>query len=603
MVTPPYFLDHPTPTSPTDLLTGEFLRIAERLSRCRGFVGWSVDTCADILAVGMGYPDAATLKDHAASGKSSDAPLPDLERCLMEGIAWRIYLAGLSSLGDAMDAIVGIWPASTLSVRTRYDRYGFLNEPGKHFFTMAAWSDHLVWSFNAMPPRPLQAVLDADGLLFLRGRFEYLQDLVAAFWTEAVDLSIAQLQEEIVSSSRLPLVEAIKQSPTYAAPPGLRLISYFDKQGDLVGHGFFFPETNAYLKHIYPPDGEALLTAAVALWHREVPPSGMVTVPPLVFCGEDFCSPWQLQPVEREPSRIDVMEQADIEIAGREPLPVVDGQVACGVDFLFGHEHYTRRPNAFAPDEFEGLLGLHLPQKEEFSSDFDWLLPVVPYALDEQTLWTLRQVNGGLTKLCEREGAWLAKRSNQAELSTLLSQTARFAHPVFAQASERQCQGTMGMVAAFDVPDGGERVATLYPELSGLSVNCLGDYALDYYGKNGIRHHGQPDQREPAFIAYACLRNLGLDPLWTFRSGQEWIAFFCLIRSTLGKEGCIDADRIDAIGELARTLMQKTGALFSLFENLDQGLSITRLRPYQKSNPDWIEVSATLQDHDAVVHE
>lgn len=599
MITAPIFLEHPTPTSPTDLLTGEFFRVSTQLSRCRGFSGRTLEACADILAVGMGYPDAITLQAQAGSGQNLDKPLPDQERCLMEGIAWRIYLAGSVSLGDAVDAMHALWPACTLSVRARYDRYGHLVESGKHNFNLASWSDHLAWSFDGIPPRELEAVLRADGQLFQKGRFEYLQDLVSAFWTEATDISIGQLQDEIVRSSWLPLAEAIKQSPTYAAPPGLRLVSYFDQQGELVGHGFFFPETKAYLKQVYPPDGEQLLVAAAALWQREDPPPGMAVLPAVIFCDEDFCSPWQLPEVTAELSAADLAERADLEMEGGHPLPVIGGTVSCGVDFQFGHEHYTRFPNASSPETFEGLLGLHLPEQEEVSLDFNWLLPVVPYALDEKTLWTLRRVSDGLMALRERESVWLAKRENETQLVSLLSQTARFARPIFSQSSERQCQGTMGMVAALDMPEGGERIAALYPELNGVGLDRLGDYALDYYGKNGIRHDGKPDQREPEFMAYACLRNLGLDPLWAFRSYQEWMGIFCLVRSAIGNVERVDAQRIDAIGNQARALMQKCADLFSLLDGLDRSLSVTRLRPYQRGNPEWIEVAATLRDHDA----
>ncbi|MDH0342101.1 hypothetical protein [Chromobacterium haemolyticum] len=556
-----------------------------------------MDECADILAAGMGYADASALQEQAKSGKTLDRPLPDQERCLVEGMAWRIYLAGAALFGDALDALDMLWPACRMSVRASYDAYGHLIAPGKNVFNIAGWSNRFAWSFDNVPPPHLKAVLRADGQLFLRERFEYLQDLVQAFWTEATDLSLKELQDEIVRSSWLSLDDAFRRYPTRAAPPGLWPISYYDSLGELVGHGFFFPETQAYLKQIYPPDGEKLLDALKALWRREAPPAGLPSLPPVIFADEDFASPWQTWPVSQEPMPA---ELADVEIAGRQPLQVVDRVLACGVDFSLGSEQYTRRPNTFSPEEFEGLLGLHLPQEEETSSDFDWLLPVVPYALDESTLWTIRRVLDGLTVLSEAESAWLAKHRNQARLSELLSTMARFARPIIAEAAEHARQGAHGMVAAFDAPEGGKRVAALYPELRGLSLDRLGDYALDYYDKNGIRHDGHPKQREPEFMAYACLRNLGLDPIWAFRRGREWLGLFCLVRSELSKVDVIDEPCVEAIGAQARTLVTKTAQLLVMLEELDQGLGTTRLRPYPRGNTDWIEVAATMSNHDRV---
>ena len=183
-------------------------------------------------------------------------------------------------------------------------------------------------------------------------------------------------------------------------------------------------------------------------------------------------------------------------------------------------------------------MGLQLPSVLEarlkLQGECDWMEEKVPYAFDQHTFETALRLAVAITDLAESERRWLKQDHAALEtLNTLLALSALNAIPVASQ--EAQFAMEDPWVRSIDAPDAAREMIQTYPELSCLSPQILGDYGLAFYGKDGLRHDHKHRERDPEFMVYSVLRNLGTDP--KIQTHTDIIALFRLVRlHSQGKE-------------------------------------------------------------------
>jgi hypothetical protein len=105
----------------------------------------------------------------------------------------------------------------------------------------------------------------------------------------------------------------------------------------------------------------------------------------------------------------------------------------------------------------------------------------------------------------------------------------------------------------------------------------LGDYGLAFYGKNGLRNSRKHLHRDPEFMVYCVLRNLGSAP--RIQTHTDIVALFRLVRlHTHRKEAMwLDSTQRDTLSNQTRDLCTQFLSLESMFNDLDNSLSSSRL--------------------------
>ena len=161
-------------------------------------------------------------------------------------------------------------------------------------------------------------------------------------------------------------------------------------------------------------------------------------------------------------------------------------------------------------------------------------------------------------------------------MSRLLKLSATMANPVPA----RDAESTMAdpFVQACDVREAGEEIPRIYPELAPLPEEMRGEYAIAFYGKNGVRHDRRHLRRDEEFMLYAIVRNLGADPNTFFRGTIA--ALFNLVRQAtegVGESAWTDPVLRAKLSDQTRHLSAKIRVMDDLFDNLDHSLSASRL--------------------------
>ncbi len=147
---------------------------------------------------------------------------------------------------------------------------------------------------------------------------------------------------------------------------------------------------------------------------------------------------------------------------------------------------------------------------EAEGNDAAWLRSKVPFALDLESYETGCRLWAAIDQLTALESAWLDECEPDAEISWILKQSCASATPVVASASQGWFYDEY--VRVREMPEAGEEMQAAYPEMRSLSKLVRGEYALAFYGKNGLRHGRKHLRRELHFMAYCVLRNMGLDP-------------------------------------------------------------------------------------------
>lgn len=558
------------------------------LKRMPGFVGMDDEKLQSIVAFGLGYK---SFMDLTKSVQDVIVPslLPESEFELEHGIVWRMYRSGQVSICDAFAAVARTWKATRMSVIDEYGAFGLR----KGLTSTSADYVPKIHDFGLRSHSLHRLALRTDGMLYIRDRAEQATHIAERYWSEESGITLQELSDHIEQSSWLPLEEALKLNQTM--PPGLKAVTYYDMLGNIVGHGFYSPESDAYLTSIFPPDGALFLAACIALWYRRpVSAPHVADIPSVVFVDE-YDNPWAIR-YEYELQPEVALEMMDVEEPGRQALCTRNGEIWCGAEFEFEGSRFTRSKISVSVDDFEGVLGLQLVDSKQVPEDYcPWIQTKIPHALDAETCDLLFRVSHTLDELGEQEKKYLAAPENRKHIETMAARTADVARSRVAVGSELQMQGTLGMVKAIDVPMAGQSIHYHYPFLNVLPEMTIGEYALDYWGKNGIRHDRPWEKTKDmdlGFLAYVILRNLGCDPFDKFsKHFLTWYGLFQIVRTAIEvvDDKSDFAIAIAEIGDRARRLEIKAGKLLKLFDSLDGSMMPSRMDMEKPVEPEWVD--------------
>lgn len=518
----PAILDLAVPLQQLDITSGAIDRFARSLTRSPAFRALQGDELKTLTALSLGYGswiDLQKLKGPAAKKRQ----LPRTEWELCDAIAWRMFEKTRCNPADAIVAAMDAWRSSSLTARGLYGTFGSRGRDTTERIETGKVD------FEALRPRSCGIVLDRQhrqaairiaGMdLIMSSRVDDALHLADKFWSPDSIIPFAELQLAVEASGRLSIDDAIEASWYYSAiwPPGLTPVEYESLEGATIGYGLLWMECGCRHARVFGSAG-AFKEALRALWLREGTEQYALPSLPSKLVEVQFENPWaeaHQDVLSDEIARVIEIETRDVEDPALVLVPTNGSLMHEGVNVEFDGEPFTRRPYELRVSQFEQWLGgesCSHSQLDEMREAFEFLNEKVPFAFDQETLDTYCEVVAILSKLAEAESKYLKTPTAERELGTLVRRTAAGAMPVVARSSELWMQGTMGMVATFDVPDAGRELANVYPELAPLEVDQKGEYALGFYGKNGIRHDGSHRNRDVQFLAYAFLRNLGLDP-------------------------------------------------------------------------------------------
>lgn len=219
--------------------------------------------------------------------------------------------------------------------------------------------------------------------------------------------------------------------------------------------------------------------------------------------------------------------------------------------------------------ESAGVALLAFPESGGTAEHVDWLRVQVPAALSLQDYETLCRVSATVYQRCEAQKKRFKTEDGAQEAAALAMLSCRLARPsrtLTDEAYERHSPE----VATREVPRADEwlRRQATYPELQSLPEPVMGQYAVQLYTKDGVRHEHRHHARDVEFLAFATLRNFGLDPIGTV--GRLWPGLFSLLVDRLrAQPGCLvdPGDREDAeaqLGVLTRAYADVNDAFFEL---------------------------------------
>lgn len=565
------------PISLLDMTAGRLAQVAAVMQKWPSFKEISGESLLDLIAIGFGYSSYAGIQPTDVEGYPLDR-LPETVEEFFDLVAWRMYVKSRASISDARMAFAAAWQRCDLSVRQHYGWLGHRSDlrSGRSYQPEPDPPSFVQKAIEQLP-RHYKA-LRADGQLYWRLLAEHSSQIPALYWSQESGISQTQLIQSIGNSSWIAIDDAVVLYSS-AMPIGLEARTFYDMAGRIVGHGFVCPDINGAVSYIYPPNGELFKRACIELWYRRpAPPALRDDLPSTVF-ADDFVSPY-LPPRMEEEVPIEVtLEERDLPGPERTAMRVVNGRLDLGHSVEFEGTPHTRPAHAYRENDFDGLLGLKLVSASEVPADHcEWLLQKVPMAIEESTCGLLFRVSVTLESLAELELEWFHQAGSDDRVVELARMTANCATPVRAAGSDAQMAGTLGIVEACDVPEAGHFLSHYYPELGSLDEKCLGEYALNYWSKNGIREH-KFGERDHFFLAFAVLRNLGCDPFhYMGESRAHWLPIFRLVRLAFAEapQGELEA-RIAEIGHQARMLEQNCGSIEQLYEVLDSSLSPSRM--------------------------
>ena len=565
------------PISLLDITAGRLAQIGAVMQKWPSFKEISGDSMLDLIAIGFGYASYASIQPADVDGYPLDH-LPETVEEFHDLVAWRIYVKSKASISDARMAFAAAWQRCDLSVRQHFGWLGYRTdlrsgrgyqpEPDPPSFVQKA---------TEQLPRHYKA-LRADGQLYWRLLAEHASQIPALYWSQESGIRQSELILSIRKSSWIALEDAVEVYSS-AMPIGLEARTFYDMAGRMVGHGFVCPDINGAVSYIYPANGDLFKKACIELWYRRAAPPALRDDLPSTVFADDFVSPFLPPRIEEEvPIEVE-LEGRDLPGPERTAMRVINGRLDLGHSVEFEGTPYTRPAHAYLENDFDGLLDLKLVPASEVPADYcEWLRQTAPMAIEEGTCDLLFRVSVTLESLAELELEWLNQAGSNDKVAELARVTARYATPIQSAGSDAQMAGTLGIVEACDVPSAGQLLPHYYPELESLDEKCRGEYALNYWGKNGIRNHAF-GERDHLFLAFAVLRNLGCDPFhYLGEHRAPWLAVFRLIRLALdeARPGELEA-QIAAISRQARMLEQNCGAIQQLYDLLDASLSPSRI--------------------------
>jgi hypothetical protein len=575
LLPPPSLLARAIPLLEEDFSSGEVGRLLQEVGSTAGMSHLKQAELMEVVAAGMGYVswDAMVERKGDVAGKQD---LPHRLLTVIEVIAWRMFRTGKVGLRQAYTGISAGLKSTALGLRKIYGDFGYLStsksgEVVRRAALHAAWSD---MKFAEMMP---------NGRVRLQWAGEMAWCAATVCWTEDCGISEQEILQEIARGSELEVDELINDSWMYTSsswPTGLRPLQYNDEHGRLVGYGWAWDELGIRSATVFGST-EAFKKSAVALWQLQ-PASqfGLKTLPKTLI-EVDFRNPWDPRDWKSTQSAglkaAIAREQVNKDTTPWMEVHKTDGaRIQSGRQIELAGDVWTG-PVRSAP-KIEGLLGLTLPTMAEVKAqghEITWLLEKVPLSIDQEAYESVCRIFMAADELQAKEDAWLKTREAEIELSGLLKRTAEYKHRGISARSAAIMEEPTGHVAEFEVPMAGESMKQVYPELDSLSAAKRGEYALGFYGKNGIRHDRKHTVRDPAFMEYAILRNVGVD----VNAGYETEhLFLARLLRTSPDARWYDQDHMAKVAEDARQVLLAFTWAKNLLNELDQSMDDSRLK-------------------------
>ena len=520
----PRLLCKAIPLLEEDFSSGEVGRFLLTLGTQDGFSELESDDVKAVVAHGFGYEswDAMRLLVTDAMAESADMPSRDFR--VMDVVAWRMFLSGRVGLREACTAVTAAWEANLLTIRKLYGDFGQLEIDDVDEYQSVDFGLPMVRqveiSDEDWQPWP-EVQLTQDGRLQVKWAAELAHIAASYCWTPESGISLENLVKEIARGGVMDIETAIQQSWmfTEAWPTGLDPTQFLDAAGKLVGYGWRWTELGLLHTKVFGST-EALRKSAAALWLQKPTDHLALEEVPAQLVEVDFKNPWDTRDFARgrsEELKAEMAFSAGHHDNTRMDLHKTDGSsLRLGHEVLLGGEVWTRPDVDATTPNVDGVLGLRLPTMKEVKRagcEHDWLLKKVPFAFSMPTYWTICRLAMAAQDLSDKEEEWISNDSAaEQEISALLRKSVVGATPGIAASSAAFMEETLGaLIMQTDVRQGGDTMADVYPELLGLSAKVRGEYALAYYGKDGLRHERKHLKRDLSFMAYAVLRNLGVD--------------------------------------------------------------------------------------------
>lgn len=584
----PGYLALAIPLTEEDFSSGQLAHIMSELSTHDGFRDMQAQQLQACLAAGFGYASWEELVS-LEGAMADENQLPANSQKLEDAIAWRMYVAGFVGLYDALAAVSASWRSGMLVVRRSYSNSGF-RKSNAH----GNWENFCHRRVQGLEPTWYMwetIVKTGPGMVRVRWAAEFAWEVANMFWSPDCGVTLDKLNKDIAGGAYMSTRTLTERSWGLldAWPTGLQPTQFASTDGTHAGYGWAWPEVGLVHASVFSTPSD-LKESAVALWERLPTQAYALETLDDKLVQVEFKNPWY--PSESLAS-VPVLLNDAFGVAEPYPegpllalLPTRNGRLFLGRELMVDDEPWSGPARLSHADQIEGIMGLQLPSVVEarlkLQGECDWMEEKVPYAFDQQTFETALRLSVAIMDLAESERRWL--KQNNAALDTLialLALSALKANPVASQ--EAQLAMKNFSVHSADAPDAARDLSNTYPELSRIDPEMLGDYALAFYGKNGIRHERKQRERDPEFMVYSVLRNLGSIPATETRS--DIMALFRLLRlHTQGKNAMwLDSSQRDDLSQQTRKLCAKFLELGSLFDCLDHSLSSSRLRLLKSS--------------------
>ena len=588
---PPVILGYALPLAKVDLVEGALDETIDVLMARHCFKGKTREAVSDLLAVGLGYESWLALQDRRAERVAGTQQLPGRELELVSAIAWRIFLASGLSLPDICAAVGAGWLFSRLSVRQLYT-FGRLRTEDRNRGSPGLLTRRMP-GFERGPWMRESEIGQAEGeKLFIPYRAELAIDAANLCWSESSGVDGRELLKKIKREATADVEEAFLFSwATPVWPVGLTPVTYLDRDGQTFGYGWTWQEVGAFHAHVFRTK-EEFLQSAHALWFRKpTHPYRCRDLPPFLT-AVDFENPWDQRIMVLsgypDPTSLD-RDRGDVGTVTRvgrkrtdkswsEVLTCKEGLVHQERDFVLDAEPWTASNRKVEWRTVEGILGLKLTPMEDIEGvhEWDWMKVKVPYALSKEEFEGMC----GFVDAMERARDALVGTSATLDpvvtldLVRLYEETTAIAKPRHSEVYEGCLEHDPHL--DFEIARWGQDVLHVYPELATIGDVMCGDYALAYFGKNGDKVV-RGDDRDPIFLGYCLLRNLGMDP---FREAfdREWLGLLSLLLAHWkATPHCLktDTDRLEVmrcLEVLDRAVRASRG-----YHDLDTSLSRSRL--------------------------
>lgn len=568
----PDYLFLAIPVTEEDFSSGQLAHLMSELSTHAGFRDMKVQQLQACLAAGFGYASWEALV--ALDGSMADEnQLPTNSQKLEDAISWRMYVQGFVGLYDALTAVTASWRSGLLAVRRSYGRWGFRESQAPR-----SWKDFCHRRVRGLDPswRTWDDIIKTGpGMVRVKWAAEHAWEVANLFWSPDCGVPVEKLNEDIAIGAHMSTRTLTERSWGLidAWPTGLHPAQFANTDGTHAGYGWAWPELGLAHGSVFstPLDFKE---SAVALWDREPTQAYALKTLPHMLVQVEFKNPWCPSDYHAN----DGIEGLYPEGPLLELLPTRNDRLFLGRELMIDGEPWSGPVRLMQTEQLVGLLGLQLPSavdaRLKLQGECDWMEEKVPYALDKSTFETTLRLAVAISDLAESERRWLKQdRATLGTLSTLLALSAFKPNPVVSQ--EAQSAMKDDWVRSVDAPDAARDMLQTYPEISHLAPQMLGDYALAFYGKDGIRNDRKHMARDPEFMVYCVLRNLGTAP----RIHTDFIALFRLVRlHTQDKRAVwMDSNQRDNLSQQTRDLCAQFWALDSMFDNLDHSLSSSRL--------------------------